>query len=258
MLPAGTDSPSRTHRAVPACADFRGDARGAASSEERRLNRLPYWCRQYRATSNRACAQARHLAQCATAHVLQFRRIAHFFLKQRAQSRGHKLRQMADPRHQLIVTRGVEIDGLGAHGDNPLPPVFAQRRRQRRALPRGIVGKQPHRAAKQIRISQAAPPRSLPAMGCPGRNAARSGVLKRRPAASVICALVLPTSVTRCSGPSTPDNCLHQVERCIDGHGEAAPPGSRAPLCSGSAATESIAPIDSASLAPAPGSDSSL
>src|SRR4051812_12402505 len=78
-----------------------------------------------------AGAQPRHFAQCAASHMLQLRRVSYLLLEQRTQGRSRELRQMADPGHQFVVARRVEIDRLGANGDDQIAPGRRQFRSAR-------------------------------------------------------------------------------------------------------------------------------
>ena len=102
----------------------------------------------------RAGAEARHFAQGAAADVLEFGGSADFLFQERAEGGGRELGQMADPGHHLVVTGGVDVDDARTHGGDESAPFGGELCAARGALPGGVVGEEPDRAAEEIGVGE--------------------------------------------------------------------------------------------------------
>ena len=81
-----------------------------------------------------AGAEAGHLSQGAATDGVEFGCAAYFVLKESGESCRQKLRQVADPGHELVVAGGVEVEDAAAEASGPLPPLGGERGGLRRHL----------------------------------------------------------------------------------------------------------------------------
>ncbi len=72
---------------------------------------------------------------------------------------------MADPGDQFIVACGIDVDDFGAHGDHPLAPALDEFKTTVRPHSPRCVGKEPRRAAEEVRIAEL---RAAPLLACHG------------------------------------------------------------------------------------------